>query len=264
METVVCTVADAVAAALRLAATFTREALWRGLPLGTAYLAAFVFAATVAAQAQPSQSPPDRRVIVIGEGSVTLPPDRAQVRSGVTTTAKTAKEATEANSRLMAAVNAAVLNAGVEQKDIQTTRFSLHPVYVRQQNTEPKLSGFSVSNQVEVTIRQIANVGEILDRLVTAGATEAGSVEFLHSDTSKPLDQAREAAMADAKRKAELYARAAGLSLGSVNWITEDSGYAPSPPMALRAADGVSAPVPISAGEDTLQVRVTVGFDLVH
>ncbi len=144
-----------------------------------------------------------------------MAPDYADIDCGVTTKAKTAKDATDANSRAMAAVAAALHGAGIEQKDIQTTRFSLQPVYAPPQpNTEPKLTGFSVSNQFRVTIRQIGNVGDILDRLIAAGATDVGSVEFLHSDTSKALDQARTAAIADAKRKAELYAQAAGLTLG--------------------------------------------------
>jgi uncharacterized protein YggE len=258
---------EVVMAASSLAAPFAIRVASRPLLSGAAFLAAAVFAAAVfvmilPAQAQQSQLPPERRVIVIGEGSVSVPPDYAEIRSGVTTRAKTAKEAAEANSKAMAAITAMLLSSGIAQKDIQTSRFSVRPVYVSQQpNTEQKLSGFSVSNQVSVTIRQIDKAGEILDRLVTTGATDVGNVEFLHSDTSKALDQAREAA--DARRKAELYAHASGLSLGGVTWITEDFGYAPPMPMAaLRASGGMAAPVPIAAGEDTLRVRITVGFDM--
>jgi len=249
-------------AASRLAATFAiRVASCRFLS-GTAFLAAAVFVATVPAQAQQPQSQPQARVIVIGEGSISVPPDYAQIRSGVTTRAKTARDATDANSKLMAAVTAALLDSGIAQKDIQTSRFSVQPLYAPQQpNSEPKLSGFSVSNQVGVTIRQIARVGEILDRLIAAGATDVGNIEFLPSDLAKTLDQAREAAIADARRKAELYARASGLSLGRVAWITEDSGYAPPIPMGAPRALA-AAPVPIAPGEDTLQVRITVGFDI--
>ncbi len=238
------------------------------LATASAVFATAVFAAAIPtpAHAQQSQSPPERRVIVIGEGSVRVAPDYAEITSGVTTRAKTAKEAADANSKAMAAITAMLVGAGIEQKDIQTARFSVQPVYVSQQsNSERKLSGFSVSNQVNVTIRQLDKAGEILDRLVTTGATDVGSVEFLHSDTSKALDQAREAAVADARRKAQLYARAAGLSLGGVTWITEDSGYAPSGPIAaMRMAGGMAAPVPISVGEDTLRVRITVSFELEH
>ncbi len=236
----------------------------RLLPAALTLVAAIVVANP--AQAQSSQSPPERRVVVIGDGSVNVAPDYVRIRSGVTTRAKTAKEAADANSKVMAAIVAALLNAGIEQKDIQTSRFSVQPVYVAPQpNTEQRLSDYSVSNQVSVTIREIDKVGEILDRLITAGATDAGSVEFLHSDYSKALDRAREAAVADARRKAELYAHASGLSLGSVAWITEDSEYAPSFSKAMpRMAAAMAAPVPIAAGEDTLHVRIIVGFEMTH
>jgi uncharacterized protein YggE len=230
---------------------------------GAICLAAAIFSATVQARAQQPQSPPQARVIVIGEGSIAVPPDYAQIGGGVTTSAKTAKEATDANSKLMAAITAALLSAGVEQKDILTLQFSVRPVYVQPQpNSAPKLSGFNVSNQVRVTIRQIAKLGDILDRLVTAGATDIGNIEFLRSDPAKALDQARQAAIADARGKAELYALASGLSLGPVAWITEDSAYAP--PMPTGGMRASVAAVPIAGGEDTLQVRVTVGFDIAH
>jgi uncharacterized protein len=271
MEVVVNAVVDAVLAASRLAAIVAVRAASGRFSFGAAVLvaavlAAMVFVTILPAPAQPSHVPPERRVVVIGEGSVRVPPDYAHLRSGVTTTAKTAKDATDANSKLMTAVTAALTSSGIEQKDIQTTRFSLQPVYApRQPNAEPRLTGFTVSNQVNVTIRQIDKVGEILDRLVTAGATDVGNVEFLHAEPAKALDQAREAAVADARRKAELYAHAVGLSLGDVIWITEDSGYLPPGPMAgLRASGGMAAAVPIAAGENALDVRVTVGFDMVH
>src|SRR5262249_35711090 len=133
------------------------------------------------------------------------------------------------------------------------------PVYAQQ---EPRsLTGYSVSNQVSVTIRQIDKVGDVLDRVVAAGATDAGNIAFLVSDPSKALDQAREAAIADARRKAEVFAKAGGVRLGAVQWITEDAGSGTPVPVMARAA---AAPVPISTGEDTLRVRITVGFDIAR
>jgi uncharacterized protein YggE len=147
-------------------------------------------------------------------------------------------------------------------KDIQTARFSIQPVYAPQDShTEPKLSGYSISNQVNVTIREIGKVGDVLDRVVAAGATEVSNVSFMVSDASKALDQAREAAIADARRKAEVYAKASGVRLGRVEWITEDTGSGPPVPTMARAA---AAPVPIASGEDTLRVRVFVGFDIAR
>ena len=229
---------------------------------GAAILTAAIIGVAFPAHAQQGQVP-QARVIVVGEGSVSLAPDYAAIRSGVTTRGKTAKEASDANAKIMVAMTAALRDAGIEQNDIQTQRFSVQPVYTQQPNAESKLSGFSVVNQVGVTVRQIAKLGDILDRLVAAGATDIGNVEFLHSDRSKALDQAREAAVADARRKAEAYAHAAALSLGRVAWISEDSGFAPPLPMtAMRAAGGFGAAVPIAPGEDTLHVRITVGFDI--
>ena len=171
----------------------------------------------------------EARVIVVGEGSVQVAPDYAQIRGGVTTKGKTVKEATDANSKLMAAVTAALLNAGIAQADIQTAQFSIQPVYAPPQpQAEPKLVGYNVSNQVTVTVRALGKVSEILDRMVDAGVTDVGNVAFLHLDSAKALDQAREAAVADARRKAELYARAAGFTLGRVAWFTEGSGLMPS------------------------------------
>ena len=231
------------------------------LPIG-ALLAMLASVATLQAQTQEPKSAPEARVIVVGEGSITVPPDYAQIRSGVTTTAKTVNEASDVNSKSMAAITAALLNAGIAQKDIQTSRFSIDPVYTPQpQPAEPKLSGYRVTKQITVTVRQIAGVGDTLDRLVKAGATDIGNVVFLVSDPSKKRDQAREAAVADARRKAELYARASGFNLGRVAWITESSDFEPPVPI-MRASAAKAAPVPIETGENTLHARITIGFDI--
>jgi uncharacterized protein len=241
---------------------FSRTMIMPGLRASLLAVCAITAAVSAKAQ-QPAMAPPPlpaARVIVSGEGSVTVPPDYAEITSGVTTQAKTAKQATDANTTAMAAVNAALQNDGIAPNDIQTSRFSVSPVYGSPQpNSAPKLTGFSVSNQLAIKVRQIGKLGAVLDSLIAAGATDAGSVQFLHSDASKALDQARQAAIADARRKAELYAQASGLKLGGVAWITEESAYAPPAPMPAMRMLGASA-VPIAPGEDTLRVQVTVGF----
>src|SRR5579863_2214991 len=222
-----------------------------------------VVAGPAVAQQPPAPPPPlpPARIIVTGSGSVTVPPDYAEIASGATNQAKTAKEASDSNAKVMAALNAALKTDGIAADDIQTLRFSVSPVYgPPQQNTPPKLVGFSVSNELGIKVRQIGKVGEILDSLIQAGATDSGSVQFLHSNTSQTLDQARQAALADARRKATLYAQRAGLKLGGVAWITEVPAYAPPGPMAGRAY-AAAASVPISAGTDTLNVQITVGFE---
>lgn len=233
-------------------------------------IAAAVAIAPARAQIQaPSPQPPaeaEAAIVVSGEGEVSAAPDYAEVHAAVNTRAKTAAEATDANARLMTAVIAALTNAGVAHNDIQTAQFSVQPVYaLPQPGSEQKLTGFSASNQLTIKVRAIDKVGDVLDRAVAAGATDVGNISFLHSDLSKVRDQAREAAVADARRKAELYARAAGLKLGDAVWIAEGSaGFTPPLPMRARAAAMAVAPTPIMTGEDTLHVEITVGFALAH
>jgi len=234
-------------------------------------LAAPVTTATAQTQtAAPGSVAPEpaarARIVVVGEGSVTVAPDYARIRSGVTTEGKTAKQASEANAKLMSAVIAALLNSGIARKDIQTAQFSIEPIYTSQSKlsgpAESKLSGYRVSNQVNVTIHQIAQVGDVLDRLIEAGATDAGNVAFLVSDRDKVLDQARESAIANARHKAELYAQAGGLTLGRVAWITESSDFEPILPMGVERRRMAAAAPPIESGENTITARVTVGFDI--
>jgi uncharacterized protein len=247
----------------RSSRAFAIDAAPRRFLAGAALAAAAILVAPCA-QAQ-STTQPDARVIVVGEGSVHVAPDYAQIRGGVTTKGKTVKEATDANSKLMAAVTAALLNAGIAQADIQTAQFSIQPVYAPPQpQNEPKLVGYNVSNQVTVTVRALGKVSDILDRMVDAGVTDVGNVAFLHSDPAKALDRAREAAVADARRKAELYAHAAGFTLGRVAWLTEGNGAMPDPMPMFRAQASMAAPVPISPGEDTLRVQIAVGFDIAN
>jgi uncharacterized protein len=213
--------------------------------------------------AQDAKVAPEARIVVVGQGSVQAAPDYARITTGVTTRARTAREAADTNAKTMTALMTALAGAGIAQNDIQTSRFSVQPVYAPPApNTEQKLTGFSATDQATVAIRSIDKVGDVLDRLVAAGATQAGDVEFLHSDLSKTLDAAREAAMADARRKAGVYARAAGLNLGPVIWVTEGSSYVP--PMARMAMHAAASPPPIAPGEDTLHITVTVGYDIAR
>ena len=232
----------------------------RGLSATAVLAGAVLIASPVRAQ----QSTPEARIVVIGAGSVHVPPDYARIRSGVSTRARTVKEASEANTKIMSAITAALLESGIAQTDIQTSRFSVQPVYAAVQSSgERRLSGYNVSNEVAVVIRQIPKLGDILDRLVNAGATDIGNIEFLNSDASRLLDQAREAAAADARHKAELYARAAGVNLGRVLTITEEAADRAPVPMA-RASAMAAAPVPIAAGENTLEARIAVEYEIVR
>lgn len=238
------------------------------LPAGV-LIAATLCVAAAQAQTAEARSASQARVVVVGEGSVTVTPDYARVRSGVTSEAKTVKQASDSNAKLMTNVIAALVDAGIAKKDIQTSQFSIEPIYTSQStlggSVESKLSGYRVANQVNVTIHQISQVGEILDRLVNAGATDAGNVAFLVSEREKALDQARETAIANARHTADLYARAAGVTLGRVASITEGSDFAPMSGIEGRLREASTARAqPIEAGEVTITARVTVGFDIAQ
>jgi uncharacterized protein len=200
----------------------------------------------------------ERLVTVTGEATVAIAPDAAVIRIGVGSQEKTAREASDANARQMTAVLAAIKDSGIAERDIQTSRLSLQPQYDPNKSGTARLTGFQATNQVTVKIRDIEKLAAVLDRAIAAGANEMSGIEFVVSEQSKMLDQARDDAIADARRKAELYAKAAGAKLGKVVSISEE-GPAPQPrPMqALRAGA-----VPISPGEQTLRAIVSVSYEL--
>jgi hypothetical protein len=210
-----------------------------------------------------SQTPADfpSAISVAGEASISVPPDIAFVDAGVATDAKTAHEASEANNVAMGKVMAALKSANIDSRDIQTSRLSLQPQYAP--NYAPNRSGpspivgYRASNRVTVRIHDVTKVANVIDTLVGAGANDIGNVNFEVSQASKLLDDAREKAVADARRKAELYAKAAGVTLGAPVSISEEG--APQPAFrAKMAMPAAAAPTPIAQGEETLSVSVSV------
>ncbi|MEX0752233.1 MAG: SIMPL domain-containing protein, partial [Xanthobacteraceae bacterium] len=169
-------------------------------------------AAFTPAIAQAQEKPPSV-LTVAGEGEVAVVPDLAVLTGGVITAARTAREASEANAKAMTAVMAALKEAGVADGDVQTARLSLQPMRDQNRIGPARITGFQASNQVTIKIRELAKVADIIDRLVAAGANDISGIQFVVSSPSKLLDQAREAAVADARRKAEIYARAANVRL---------------------------------------------------
>lgn len=200
----------------------------------------------------------ERLVTVTGEATVAVAPDAAVISIGVTSQDKTAREASEANAKQMTAVLAAIKDTGIADRDVQTSRLSLQPQYDPNKSGTARLTGFQATNQVTVRIRDIDKLPVFLDRAIAAGANEMSGIEFVISEQSKLLDRARDDAIADARRKAELYAQAAGSKLGPVVSITEEgSATPPRPIQAMRAGA-----VPIAPGEQTLRATVTVSYEL--
>ncbi len=225
------------------------------------YALAAIAAALVtnASPAVRAQTRPVPTVTVLGEGSVSVKPDTAIISAGVITQGKTAHEASEANGRMMAPLLAALKDAGIADADVQTSRLSIQPLHEPSRGSANKIVGFQASNQITIRLRDISKVSDIIDRLVGAGANSLSGVEFLVADPSKALDQARRDSMADAKRKAEIYATAASAGLGRVVSV-EEQGTVPRYGRMAAAAPGGSTP--IATGEETLRITTTVTYEL--
>ena len=224
--------------------------------------ALLVVVAIAAAFAGPSARAADRLVTVTGEATVAVAPDAAVIRIGVNSSAKTAREASDNNAQQMTGVLAAIKDAGIADRDIQTSRLSLQPQYDPNRAGAARLLGFQATNQLSVKIRDIDKLPAILDRAIAAGANEMSGIEFIVSEPSKLLDEARDEAVADARRKAERYAKAAGAKLGAVASISEE-GSSP-PPRLMQAMRAGAAPLPIAPGEQTLRVVIMVSYELTH
>jgi len=210
-------------------------------------------------------------ISIEGRGEVRAAPDMATINSGVTTQGATAREALDANTAAMSELIDALKAAGIEARDIQTSGFSVNPNYVYSDARDdlgyslpPKINGYQVSNSVTVVVRDLEELGSILDQSVTVGANTVNGVSFSVADPSELLDQARKLAFADARGKAELYASIADATLGELESISERQDFnGPQPyPMYARAEMSGAAPVPVEAGEMSFAITVNVSWDL--
>ena len=221
-------------------------------------LAAVALAGALLTAPARAQIIPPAAISVTGEATVLVPPDLAEIDGGVTSEAKTAREASEANNAAMCKVLQALKGAGIEEKDVQTARLSLQPQSAPNRSGPSAIAGYRASNRVTIRVRDVAKVANVIDTLVGAGANEIGGINFMVSQASKLLDEAREQAVADARRKAEIYAKAAGVTLGAPLSISEEGSPGPMPFRKMAAGMAVSAPV--AQGEETLAVTVSVSW----
>jgi uncharacterized protein YggE len=223
-------------------------------------IAVAAVAALAAMPAQAEAAPPPT-ISVTGEATISAPPDLAQIEAGVTTDAKTAREASSANNDAMGKVLLALKSAGLSDKDYQTSRLSLQPQYANQNRPGPNvLSGYRATNRVAVKLRDVTKIAGVIDMVTAAGANDIGGINFTVSNASKLLDDARAQAITDARRKAEIYAKAGGYTLGSPLRISEIGAGVPV--LYRRAAAPMAAEVPIAPGEETLRVTVGVSWEI--
>ena len=214
----------------------------------------------VAALTVPALAADPRTIAMTGHGEIRATPDMAQVTIGVTATAATAAQAVAANSTRMKGVFAALAKLGVPEKNIQTANFFVSPQYTNGDNNTPRrLTGYQVNNDVTVRLEDVGKLGGALDALVAAGANQINGVSFSIQNDAPLLEKARTQAVADARARAETYAKAAGVSLGPILSISE-GGEAPPRPMYRMAA--MAADTRIAPGEQSVTADVSVVWEI--
>jgi hypothetical protein len=235
-----------------------------------AILAAAAALSSPAVAQDPAKVP--GRISIVGEGKAAAAPDTAIFDAGVVVIAETAQAALEQNTKSITALLAALKAAGIAGRDLATSGFAVQPRFVYpqpepgKQPEQPKLDGYEVRNAVTAKVRDLSKLGAILDAAVQHGANQIGAISFDIQNKDSLLDEARQDAINDAKRKAEKAAQAAGLKLGRVLSLSETVQHAVPRPMAgdgmsIRAA---AAPLPIEAGEQSLGSHIEMTWEIAN
>ncbi|PLL11279.1 SIMPL domain-containing protein [Tabrizicola sp. TH137] len=203
-------------------------------------------------------------ITVTGEGTVTAAPDLATVSLGVTTQGETAAEAMAANTSALTAVLDRVKAAGVEDRDIQTSTLNLNPNWSNSDGSSmPVIQGYVATNVLQIRVRDLPKLGEVLDAAITDGANTLNGISFGLAEPEPAMDEARKAAVAKARARAELLTGAAGVGLGRIVSISE-SGFMPPMPMYRMEAALAEAPVPVEGGEVGVSASVTVTWEIAQ
>lgn len=245
--------------------THIHRGLGRAALIASAALALGVAAPAVAAPKHggAAMCHPVSRLSVTGAGEARVAPDLATVRLGVTTRADSAAEAMRQNSEQQRAVIEALTGAGIPEAQIQTSGLNLNPVIDFSQEREPTVTGYEAGNMVTVRVTAIDRLGEVLDAIVGAGANQINGIEFSRLDGADAEDEARRAAVADARHKAGVLAEAAGLRLGRVLAMRDGAVVEEPRPMMRQAAMDSAAFVPVQAGQVEMGAQVQMEFALI-
>jgi uncharacterized protein YggE len=231
-------------------------------------LAAIATAGTFApaiATADVAQAITGTRLDIVARGEVTRVPDVAVISAGVVTQAKDAQAALGENSAQMARVLAALKRAGVADRDVSTSNIGLSAQYLYAENKPPVVTGYQANNSLTIRFRDVAKSGTILDALVAAGANQINGPNLMIDKPAPAIDEARVQAMALARSRAELYAKAAGLTVKrivSIGESADEQGPRPYPVMMMARGADASAKTQITPGEQQIGVTLSVTFEL--
>jgi uncharacterized protein YggE len=188
----------------------------------------------------------------------------ATISTGVVTESERSEDALRENNVVVSALMKTLDDSGVDVADRQTSNFSVSPRYSRERNESgsPKIDGYRVSNQVKIVVRDLDKLGGLLDALVKSGSNQLGSIAFGLSNQDALADEARVQAVKSARKRAELYAKAAGRKVGEVLSISESAIAVPRPMMRNAMMMAEAADVPIAVGENEITASVHVVFAL--
>ena len=236
-------------------------------PCLIAVIAALPALSSAFAQPRILEMSSERFIEVGGEASVEVAPDLARLTLGVTSTGKDANAAMAANANAVNAVIAALKAQGVAAGDIQTSSLSISPQFSNPASPsarEQTITGYVVTDMVSLTARDLSRLGALLDGAVHAGANAVYGLTYGETNPGALIDRVRPLAVADARRKAEIYAAAGGAGVGRLMTLTEQN--APSPTQFRRSvyAPSAAAATPIEAGQERLTVTIIAQFELTQ
>jgi uncharacterized protein len=209
-------------------------------------------------------SPPPPSITVTGNGKVVYVPDIGYIHVGVSSEAWTAAEAWKKNEEIVQKIFAALKKYGVEEKDLKTSNLSVQPRYLNKRDEAPQFLGYTVSYDLNVTVRKLGQMSLLLDGMVDAGANRNMSISFGCSKADELIDEARSKAVAEARKKANLYVTGAGARLGDVLSISDTPYHAQSRQFAVDAlaVKEAKASLPVAPGEQEMSVTITVTWQI--
>jgi uncharacterized protein YggE len=196
---------------------------------------------------------PNRTITVVGEGTAAASPDLARVSIGVVTFAPTATEATKENNDKMTGIINTLKGLGIADKDMQTTNYSISPEFSSQKGETNQITGYRVSDTVQVTVRNLDKIGTVLDQVTQAGANNISGISFGIENPATLRAEARAQAFADAQARAEDLAKLGGVQLGEILSISESTGGGPVP-----VANALSSAAPIQPGQTEVHTQIQV------
>ena len=238
-----------------------------GVILGSLALVATLLVSGAEAADRPLAELPVPMIRVTGEGQASLAPDMAVLTLGVVREGENARDTLTANNEAMRRITEALVAAGIEKRDLQTSDFSISPRYREQRDNErrrsPEIIGYSVSNRLTVRVRDLDRLGAIIDETVDFGVNSGGNISFTNADPEDAIREARAAAVKDARSRASVLAEAAGVELGKLIELSEHTSR-PRPQGLEMARMSAADAVPVQSGENTYTVTVQAGWAIAE